>query len=328
MNYKSQLVKKISRRVGNLWRDLNSTTIRMQERNLILQGQALASQNSGRKEINDLSSVEFSVYSQWGEDGIIDWLVSRLPEIKPVFVEFGVENYREANTRFLLQNRNWRGCVYDGSKNNIEDVRGQNIYWKHNLNAKEAFIDRDNINDLLIEGVGAGEIGLLSIDIDGNDYWVWEAINIIDPAIVVIEYNALFGDTQLLTVPYRKDFLRGKAHFSNLYFGASINALIFLGKKKGYTFVGSCSAGVNAFFVRDNLMAQFEGAIKSTVCYPSAFREERNVNGELTYRSGVERLSVLNHLSIVDVENCQETKLNSLSDLYSMDWMSGIGRVV
>src|SRR5204863_3105813 len=135
---------------------------------------------------------------------------------------FGVENYTEANTRFLLVNDNWKGLIIDGSEANIQYVKDDDIFWGFDLVAKPAFITRDNINELMSSSSFSGEIGLLSIDIDGNDYWIWECINAVNPIIVICEYNSVFGNERAVSVPYQSDFIARNAHFSQLYFGASL----------------------------------------------------------------------------------------------------------
>lgn len=200
-----------------------------------------------------LAAHEFRAFSQWGEDGIIQWLAREVEVGPKVFVEFGVEDYTEANTRFLVERDNWTGLVIDGGRENIERVRTSAVCWRHNLRAVEAFVTRDNIN-ALIRGEGIeGDIGLLSVDIDGNDYWVWEAIEVVRPAIVVVEYNHRFGGELAVTIPYDEGFRRGERH-PVYYFGASLRALCLLGARKGYAFVGCNANGVNAFFVRRELL--------------------------------------------------------------------------
>ncbi|HEY6375509.1 MAG TPA: hypothetical protein VIX90_08285, partial [Edaphobacter sp.] len=144
-----------------------------------------------REVISSLQDVEFKISSQWGEDGIIDWLVERanIPPSSRTFIEFGVEDYREANTRFLLQNRNWRGLIMDGDSTMVKTITTEplalanylSLALAHDVTARQAFITRENINDLISSSGFSGEVGLLSIDIDGNDYWVWEAIEIVRP---------------------------------------------------------------------------------------------------------------------------------------------------
>jgi hypothetical protein len=201
----------------------------------------------------NLTDHEFHAFSQWGEDGIIQFLLDHIEIERKIFVEFGADNYNfESNTRFLLTNNNWAGLVMDGSNSAIRQLKNNRIYWLYNLKAVCAFITRDNINDLLIENGVTGEIGLLSIDLDGNDYWVWRAISAINPVIVIVEYNHRFGPDVAVTIPYDENFDRYKAHPSRLYFGASLKALCKLGNQNGYSFVGCNSNGVNAFFVRND----------------------------------------------------------------------------
>jgi len=274
-------------------------------------------------EIANLSEAEFQVYSQWGEDGIIDWLISNLPDIKKSFVEFGVEDYQESNTRHLLIGRNWRGMVLDGSKNNVKYICSQDIYWRHDLIAKHAFINKDNINKLIADSGLKGDIGLLSVDIDGNDYWVWQAIEVVTPAIVVCEYNAVLGDEFALSIPYEATFQRTRAHYSNLYFGASIRALVLLGESKGYKFVGTNSSGCNAFFVRQDYAPTIRGRLREILAYPSSFRESRDRNGKLTFVRGESRQALISHLPFTDPVSGRTAELASWGKLSSDKWLEG-----
>lgn len=202
------------------------------------------------KASSQLSDNEFRVFSQWGEDGIIQFLLRHIRIENKTFVEFGVEDYAEANTRFLLTNNKWAGLVLDSDTDNIAKLKRSRTYWHYNLKAVQAFVTKDNINDILKDNGVVGEIGLLSIDIDGNDYWVWRAIEVISPVIVVIEYNHRFGPDVAVTVPYDESFDRWRQSEPLIYFGASLKALCSLAARKGYAFVGCNSNGVNAFFVR------------------------------------------------------------------------------
>jgi len=218
-----------------------------------------------------------------------------------MFIEIGVGDYKEANTRFLLENNNWRGLIIDADKR-VLNVTKEEIYWKYDLTAVCAFITRENINHIIAEKGFKGEIGLLSIDIDGNDYWIWEAIDVVDPIIVIIEYNSVFGSEHAIVVPYDPNFNRTRAHYSNLYWGASIKALCLLAEKKGYVFVGSNSNGNNAYFIRRDkakslkILSPQEGYVKSK------FRESRDEEGKLTYISGDERIKVIADMPVYDVE--------------------------
>lgn len=246
---------------------------------------------------------EFRAFSQWGEDGIIQFLIRNVPINRKIFVEFGVQNYTESNTRFLLINDNWSGLVIDGGSEEIAYVKNDPIYWQYNLKAVNSFITKDNINQILSDNGIQGEIGLLSVDIDGNDYWVWQAIDCINPAIVVSEYNFRFGANKAVTVPYDASFVRSKAHYSNIYYGASLKALCILADRKGYAFVGCNSAGNNAFFVRKDLKPDAINEITVEEGYVRGqFRESRDEKGNLLYLSLEEEQKLLNTLPLVEIE--------------------------
>jgi hypothetical protein len=274
-----------------------------------------------------LSDAEFRVFSQWGEDGILEWLIQRVPLCTPRFIEFGVENYREANTRFLLENRNWKGLVIDGSAEHIDSVRRQEFYWRHDLTAVCAFIDRDNIKDLIINNGFSGAIGILSVDIDGNDYWVWQAINCVNPELVICEYNAVFGDIVPVTIPYKPDFQRTAAHPSNLYWGASIRAFEVLAERKGYDLIGTNMAGTNAFFIRHDLLPKVSDSITSKAPLPSFIRESRDGEGKLNFKSGLERLREIRKMPVLNLDTGVTAPLEQAGDLYSEGWSRRMGAI-
>ena len=260
----------------------------------------------------DILDYEFKVSSQWGEDGIIQYLVNNIEIENKIFVEFGVEKYTESNTRFLLQNNNWKGLVLDGSEENINYIKNDPIYWRYNLKAECAFIDKDNINDLISRNGINGDIGILSVDIDGNDYWVWEAIDCISPRIVICEYNSHFGSKNKVSVPYDKSFVRNQKHYSNIYYGASIAAFEYLAIKKGYSLITSNSSGNNVFFVRNDLLKNLKVSSSEEAYQTAQFRESRNPEGILTFNSIEENLNVLKDMDIVDVEKMKTIKIEQL----------------
>lgn len=294
------------------------------ERSLVLQGTQASRACNSLHQLRHLSDAEFRVYSQWGEDGILEWLIQRLPISSQRFVEFGVENYQEANTRFLLIHRNWKGLVMDGSLQNMESVHQEDIYWRYDLTAQYTFINRDNINRLIADAGFSGTVGVLSVDIDGNDYWVWEAIEVVKADIVICEYNAVFGDLYPVSVPYSATFHRTAAHCSNLYFGASISALCLLAQRKGYVLVGSNRAGSNAFFVRSDLFSLLEGAIADTSPLPSLARESRDKNANLSFIGGLDRLREIEHMPIVRLDTGETVPLRTLGSMYSKQWLKGM----
>ena len=250
----------------------------------------------------NIKKKEFKVFSQWGEDGIIDYLISNLDIENKTFIEFGVENYSEANTKFLLLNRNWSGFVIDSSYENVQNIKKNELYWKYSLTAKSEFITKENVNSVLGESNFDKNLGLLSIDVDGNDYWIWEQIKDIDPSIVVIEYNSRFGKEKSYVVPYEKNFQRLKKHYSGIYYGASLKALIKLAIKKGYSFITCNSAGNNAFFVKKDLLndkVKENNLEKGFVI--NKFRESRTKEGNLAYLSKIEEQKIIFSLPLTEV---------------------------
>ncbi|ACV63600.1 conserved hypothetical protein [Desulfofarcimen acetoxidans DSM 771] len=252
--------------------------------------------------IKSLKDVEFKVFSQWGEDGIIQYILSKIPIENEIFIEFGVENYTESNTRFLLINDNWKGLVIDGNPKHIEYIKKDPIYWQYSLTAICEFITRENINDVIALAGISGDIGLLSIDIDGNDYWVWSIIDVISPRIVICEYNSVLGSDYAITVPYDPHFIAAHAHYSGMYLGCSLPALCKLADSKGYNFIGSNSSGCNAFFIRKDLSHPFNAVTAKQGYVESKIRTSRDKYGDLTYLSGKDRLDVIADLDIYDLE--------------------------
>lgn len=288
----------------------------------LLAGETAACHVRELERLRILCDAEFRVSSQWGEDGIVEWLVHQLGNIPETYVEFGVENYRESNTRFLLQHRNWRGLVIDGSQEHIDFIRRDPISWRHDLTAIASFITRDNINAIISDAGFAGDLGILSIDIDGVDYWVWEAINCVNPLIIIVEYNSVFGDMLPLTVPYAPGFIRKHAHYSNLYYGLSIRAAQQLASERGYTLVGTNRAGSNAFFVRNDRADEILKRIDIVQDRPSRFRESRGSGSELSFVSPLRRIAVVTDMPVVNVSTNSQLQLGQAGELYSPRWQA------
>lgn len=266
-------------------------------------GQIQAHLNNQKQSINSLHEVEFQVFSQWGDDGIIQYLINHINIPHKTFIEFGVENYRESNTRFLLINNNWSGYVMDGSHDHIGYIRNDVVSWMFDLHSKNAFITKENINSLLQEFLDKGynrEIGILSIDIDGNDYWIWKEITVLNPVIIIVEYNAVFGPASHWTIPYAKDFYRLNAHSSHQYWGASLSAFCSLGEQKGYDFIGCNSNGNNAYFIRKDKRGSFKKLSPAEGYVESKFREDIDQNGYPV--TGGKRLDLIRGMNIYNTE--------------------------
>jgi hypothetical protein len=218
-------------------------------------------------------------------------------------VEFGVADYAESSTRFLLVNDNWRGLILDGGTDHQDFLRRTGLDWRHSIDALSAFIDRDNINDLIAGGGVTGDIGLLSVDIDGNDLWVLEAIDVVSPRILIVEYNATFGADAAVAVPYDPGFQRTAAHHSNLYWGASLAAIERVARRKGFTLVAGNKAGNNCFFVRDDVLGDLAPMAVADAWSPSVFRESRGGDGGLTYVGDLrERLRIIREMPLCDLD--------------------------
>ena len=271
-----------------------------------LMGSIAVRQNLERSDtFQNIRDAEFRVFSQFGDDGIIQYLIRACAIVacEQRFVEFGVENYAESNTRFLLINDNWSGLVMDPSEQNIASISNDEISWRHDLQSKCCCITPNNINDIFSSADFARDLGILSIDIDGMDYWVWKSLVCVEPVVVICEYNSVFGSTAKVTVPYKENFHRGLAHHSNLYFGASLAALVDLANTKGYSLIGANSAGNNAYFVRTDRLGNLSAVSAEQGYVESKFRESRDETGRLTYIRSLNRVSLINHMPVYDIES-------------------------
>lgn len=278
------------------------------DRSLEISGSILSRLVRAQREVSSLQDVEFRVYSQFGDDGIIQWLTGRLPGLPKRFIEFGVEDYTEANTRFLMVNDYWSGLVMDGLASNIDRLTARRWFWRYDLTARHCFLTRENVDAVLAEWTRNEPVGLLHIDVDGNDYWLWDAIACITPGIVIMEYNAVLGPDRAITIPYSANFRRLAAHPSGQYFGASLGALANLADRKGYAMVGTNRAGNNAYFVRRELLTEGlrEVSVRQAYTLPT-FRESRDSSGRLDFDSFEQRQARIRGLPVWNVSsNCIE----------------------
>lgn len=245
---------------------------------------------------------EFKVFSQWGEDGIIQFLINHLDIPNRTFIEFGVEDFSESNCRFLMMKDQWQGYVIDGSSANMARLRSSYFFWQHQLQCKTAFITRENIAALLEESGFDKDLGILSVDIDGVDYHVLESLNAWRPAILIVEYNDAFGWGRPVTVPYDPSFIRRQKHPSNQYWGANLPAYCHLASARNYGLIGTNSVGSNAFFVRRDLLNDTVKEVSVLSCRRDAtFRDSRGPGGELTFLSGRDRATAMASMPLIDV---------------------------
>jgi hypothetical protein len=201
----------------------------------------------------DLTSCELSVFSQNGEDGVLLEILRRVGEGRREFVEFGAERGVEGNCTALADIFAWSGLFIEA-----DEDKAMSLAWKYrdyaSVRTLRARVTAENINELFAAHHVSTEPDLLSIDVDGNDLWLWKALTSVAPRIVVIEYNAHLDHSRPLVQPYDPDWEWGGTD----YFGASLGALATIAAEKRYVLVHTELAGVNAFFVRADLAHHFE----------------------------------------------------------------------
>lgn len=222
--------------------------------------------------IPELSDTGFRVFSQNEEDGMLLFIFSVAGMGNRQFVEIGSDDGINSNCANLFFNFGWHGLFIDCNRWSIS--RGKRFFDKYPnpLQYKPKFIcekvNRENVNRIIAESGLRGEIGLLSVDIDGNDYWVWDALSVIDPMVVIIETHVEFGLNDIV-VPYEAESNHPKKHPA--YHGASPVAMVKLAERKGYRLVGANQLGFNFIFIRngiaDNLIPAV--SVESVLTHPS-----------------------------------------------------------
>ncbi len=220
-----------------------------------------------RAPLPSFDEVQFRAFSQNGEDGILLFLFSLLGTTNKRSVELGVANGTSCNTANLILNHGWTALLVDAALPEVEE--GRRFYSQHPDTAGHppaflhAWVTRENVNDV-VQGAGfRGEIDLLSLDLDGNDYWIWEALDCISPRVVVLEYRTVWGAERAVTIPYRPDFVADAPDYA----GASLPAFVKLAAKKGYRLVGCERLCFNAFFLRDGVGEELFPEIPASACF-------------------------------------------------------------
>jgi hypothetical protein len=195
-----------------------------------------------------LSGFELRAFSQNGEDGVLAEILRRVGAPTRYFVEFGVESGREGNCVYLADVIGWRGLFMEHDDAFYGELRGK--YATHDrVGTNQAMVTPGNIVELLAQAAVPPEPDVLSIDVDGQDYWIWEAIEGYRPRVVVIEYNSALDPRRCLVEPKGRERWDGTQ-----FFGASFGALQALGERKGYRAIHTEMAGSNMFLVREDLV--------------------------------------------------------------------------
>lgn len=268
----SQEVLKEVRRLGGQMTDAtlaekSSPINQMAQRNLV----ATWKQSLAAGVNLPFCEVGFRNYSQFEEDGLLLYLLTAIGSPNRTFVDIGGADGINSNCANLALNHGWTGLFIDGDEQGIE--RGKSYYsrhsgtWAYSPDFVCAMIGRENINELIESAGFSGEVDLLSIDIDGNDYWVWDALDCITPRVVIIETHVEFGMNSIV-VPYDPDYVYPGKHPQ--YHGASPVAMAKLARKKGYRLVGANNYGFNTIYVRDGIATDLfpEVPVESILQHP------------------------------------------------------------
>ena len=276
-------------------------------------GQAsISSSRAASNNFKNLWDAEVKIYSQWGEDGILDYIFQRLEIPKPKVIEFGAGNFSECNSRFLAENLNASVVAIDGREDLIETISKTDLPWKTHILGLQTWVTPSNVNQLIKKAHHfMGGVDMLSLDLDGNDFWIINAADLTGIMVVVVEYNPLFGNLKALTVPEEDAFDRTKKHFSWLYHGASLKAFVNVLSDKGFRFIGTNRVGNNAFFVATDAshLIPFSPDPNNDCYFDWRVRESRDRSSQLSYLSGEERTTEIQNLPLVDLLTTKLTNL-------------------
>tara|TARA_B100001093_G_scaffold513234_1_gene584728 strand:+ start:1413 stop:2345 length:933 start_codon:yes stop_codon:yes gene_type:complete len=267
------------------------------------------------KSIND---AEEKIFSQNGEDGIIDYILEVLKVKDPKFIEIGVEDYIEANTRLLYHIRNSHGLIVDQSIN-INKLSKNLDLWQGRIKVLKKYVTPENINEIIKHENFNKDLDLFSIDIDGLDFWVIKKLPVNFAKICIAEYNPLFGSENEISVPNIENFDRTKYHYSNLCWGVSLKGLINIMNEKNFTFLGANNLKNNAFFINKNFEELFKNVISDkniglNKYTEHQFQESRDKKGNLTYLSRKDQLKAIKDCQVINIKNSLTEKVN-LSEL-------------
>lgn len=279
----------LRRAVGNANTQLQAMAVQLG----ILQYRLLHSQVD---DVRLLWDAEYSVFSQWGEDGILDFLCLRLGISRPAIIDFGAGDISTANGRWILTHLGGSAVFVDARADLPETLRTSGLPFVSNTWALRRYITDEDASDTYDEGVGLldGAVDIFMLDLDGQDYWILRSIKNLAAKVVVLEYMGLLGSQYCLTVPREPHFDRTQAHHSWLYYGASLPAYLDLMSRRGYQFVGTNSQRTNAFFVRSDLTGSLgEGFLSSMLTInnyvDSRINESRDLAGNLTFHQSDSR---------------------------------------
>lgn len=251
-----------------------SANVQMMQRNLYLKYREQLKCN----DLPSISTTGFRVFSQFEEDGMLLFIFSVLGMPNKTFIEIGSDDGINSNSANLYFNFGWHGLFIDGNPSSIK--RGRKFFAKYphpyfyKPKFQNALVTRANVNQLITSNGFKGNIGLLSIDIDGNDYWIWDAIDVVTPDVVIIETHREFG-LHNIVVPYDANYVYPGKH--PMYNGASPTAMVNLAKRKGYRLVGANDLGFNFIFIKNGLADKEipEVSVESVLEHPSVKESQK-----------------------------------------------------
>lgn len=261
---------------------------------------------------DNLWDVEVKIFSQWGEDGILDFLSQKLDIYKPRVLEIGAGSFYECNSRFLAHSRNASVYAVDSRFDLEKGIKETNLRWRNTLCYEQVIVDKLNARAIQNRASNAiGTLDILSIDIDGNDYWIAEQMNLEEFRIIVVEYNPLFGDREV-SVEYSEKS-RFERHPTGLLFGASLRAWIVKLRKYKFVFLGTNRVGNNAFFIKhefiDKVPLKLPDIRDLTRFLDWRCRESRDETGQLNYKNYTESLEQIKELFVINIKNQTKAKL-------------------
>jgi hypothetical protein len=198
-----------------------------------------------------LHRYELQTFSQNGEDGTLAEIFRRIGTTDKYFLEIGVGDGLENNTTFFLA-QGWKGVWLDGDEAGLKKVRSH--FWqplaRNDLVVRQAMVTAENIKALLAELKVPVEFDLFSLDIDRNTWYIWNALRHLRPRVVVVEYNSSFP----AEMDWKVEYDANRGYNCTSYMGASLKAYENLTRELGYSLVGCELGGINAFFVRNDLL--------------------------------------------------------------------------
>lgn len=258
-----------------------------------------------------------SYFSQWNEDGIIQILIQKLQIKNKRFIEIGVGDFFESNCRLILQKDNWEGYIFEASKQYSNIIKNSNFFWKYNLNHTCVFVSKRNINKLISPIVKYQDIGIFSLDIDGNDFHVLKAIDKLKFEVIVVEFNPRFNSVLPLSVPYNESFSRSKKNNEVIYYGANLMAFKIYLEEKGFRLLCVNSHNSNAFFVQENSYKKIRHLFPRPKKLTPIFDEACAKN-----KTKISNREMLRTLKDKPLENTQSGEILSISKLLKTNFFS------